>query len=113
MGVQARAKTSTSVSTANNILKKIEIYKTINSVYPSFNELKNNYAPGATVAGGAGAEAKLDNQNAIISAGLAPSSALNGTIIQYNDCSTGTVRNVVYWDFQINNAVNAKNIESC
>ena len=113
-GIQARAKTSSGQMTASNIIKKIESYRAVHGVFPTYAELKNNYSPGSTTAGSGGSEVRLDNPNAIVSAGLSASAATNGTVVQYNDCTTSDPnRSIVYWNYQTNAPVSAKTFAVC
>ena len=97
-GVQNRAKTTSAQSLANNIVKKAEVYNQINSSYPTNAELVNNYAPGATVAGGGGAEAKLDDASKVQTA--VPT---DETKVAYNKCTTGA--QVIWFNKSANKAI--------
>jgi type IV pilus assembly protein PilA len=93
-GIQNRAKDSSAQALGNNVIKKVEAYFTINSAYPTLTELDSNYAPGATVAGGGGAESKLDTSTAAATQATAPT---NETTVQYRKCATPDGAAVTYW----------------
>ncbi len=112
--IQNRSKTTAGQATATTVIKKIETYYTVNSVYPTYTQLQNNYAPGSTTPGSGNPEARLDNPNSIVNAGLSAASAAGGTVVQYNDCTTAHPdRSVVYWSYQTGAAVSEKSFGSC
>lgn len=93
-GIQTRAKDSAAQALANNVVKKVESYYTVNSSYPTLTELDNNYAPGLTVAGGGGAEAQLDTATQAATQSAAPT---NENQIRYQKCATPAGAAVSYW----------------
>ena len=125
-GIQNRAKTSSGQAAANALMKKVEAFNTINSVYPSYCQLvTNSNTPtgaqptagtsgvGTCAAGGtsAGNEPKLDNNTVYTpvssnAGGGYTSTVSNGnTIIGYWLCNaTGTSAGatIYYWDFSAN-----------
>ena len=122
-GIQNRANTSAGAAAANSLVKKLETFNTLNSVYPSYCQLVTNsmvptgaapVAPatglGGCTAGGAsaGAEAKLDVNTAYMlvtsNAGAGYTSAVSNSnaILGYHLCSASGATagaNVYYWDF--------------
>lgn len=93
-GIQNRAKDSSAQALGNNVIKKAEAYFTINSAYPTLTEFEGNFAPGLTVAGGGGAESKLDT-NTI--AALQATDPANENQVQYETCTTPAGASVTYW----------------
>lgn len=113
-GIQNRSKTNSGSALASSIVKKIEVYRTINGQYPTYPQLVNNYALGSTTTGTGGAEAKLESANLVVNAGLGISSARDGKTVQYNDCETSHPnRSVVYWNYQTNSPVGYRTFETC
>ncbi len=103
-GIQNRAKTSAGQTLANSIQKKAQAYNTIQSVYPTWSELKNNYDAGTTVASTTTSEAKLDDATSLTASAttaLTSSNANGGKTVQYGACAaTGAVgARIVYWDY--------------
>ena len=99
-GIQNRAKTSAGQSLANTVAKKAEAYNTIQSVYPTRDELANNYDPGTTTVSTKAPEAKLDNSTAVVSGLVDGTTASNGNKVGYYKCATsGNGAIVVYWDY--------------
>ena len=93
-GIQNRAKDSSAQALGNNVIKKAEAYFTINSAYPTLAELDGNFAPGLTVAGGGGAESKLDTSTIAATQTAAPTDEKQ---VQYRKCATPDGASVTYW----------------
>lgn len=93
-GIQNRAKNSSASALANNVIKKAEAYNTVNSVYATNAELKNNYKPGTTTAS-TDTEPQLDtNTAAAINLTATPT---DEKALFYAKCITPNGAKVIYW----------------
>ncbi len=111
-GIQARAKTSSAKTLAGSIVKKAEVFNSLNGFYPDYCQLITNSvsptgdAPDSGVAGlgtcvaggnGAGVEAKIDNPSVLTRGGNSLLESSGGTIVSYYGCSDGG--GVYYHDY--------------
>ena len=105
-GIQARAKTSSSLSTANEVQQKAIIWHSLQSSYPDLAQLRTNSLSPTTIdapGGAAGpAEAKLSSPDAAIGADLDDVRANNGKTVYYAPCWDGTKHSgarIIYRDY--------------
>lgn len=133
-GIQNRAKTSAGQSAANALMKKVEAFNTINSVYPSYCQLVTNsmvptgtapVAPatglGTCAAGGAsaGSEPKLDVNTAYMlatsnaGAGYTSTVSDSNNIIGYYLCGASTGATMYYWNYSTNAIVEMASGSGC
>lgn len=127
-GVQSRGRTSTASANANLIIKKAELFNSVNSAYPSYCQFTTNTmvptgttpssgtGPGTCVAGGAAvaAEVRLDNVNMLTPSAMTGPISANGTVVQYKRCTTNGAQ-VTYYDFNVPTSVtkNIGNVSTC
>lgn len=127
-GIQARARTSAGMSLAGNIVKKAEVFNTVNSSYQTYCQLTTNTmvptgttpttgtGPGTCVAGGAAvnSEAKLETVAAVTPAAVIATTANNGNVVTYRRCTTNGAM-VGYWDYGTSAVVykNVGNVTTC
>jgi len=119
-GIQNRGKLAAGQALGVSLVKKLEAFNSINSVYPSYCQLVTNSitptgaAPtagttgaGTCVAGGvnAGAESKIDNVATLTPVSAAAGTGYTSTVSNSNAvagywlCGASTGANVYYWDF--------------
>ena len=111
-GIQNRAKTSAGQSLANNIVKKVEAYNSINSTYPTTktqiqgtSESKIEGLPAALVAGTK--PVIVPATDTIISAtALTPTTANGGESVRISGTATGG--NVYYYSYVANGEIAIK-----
>lgn len=111
-GIQNRAKTSRSLSTANEVSTKATLWNTTFSSYPDLAQLRtNSIAPtDIDTAGGAigPAEAKLSSPGVAMGATLDVTRADNGNTVYYAPCWDGTKfsgATIMYWNYSTPGAV--------
>jgi type IV pilus assembly protein PilA len=115
-GIQSRAKTSVSLSTAGVIRDKAAAWDTLQGSYPDLAQLRTNSLspPDIDTAGGAAGplEAKLNSPDSAIGAPITAEElvrANNGNTVYYAPCWDGTKLSggtVIYWDYTKSIAVN-------
>lgn len=92
-GIQNRAKNSAAQALSNNVTKKAEAYNTIQSIYATNTELKNNYKTGTTTVS-TDTESQLDTTTA---AAIQVANPTDEKAIGYTKCITPAGAKVVYW----------------
>jgi len=105
-GVQNRAMTARSVSTANEVRTKVTVWNVFYSSYPDLAQLRTNSLSPTDIdtAGGAVGppESKLSKPGVAIGAELNEERADSGGTVYYEPCWDGTKLSggtVIYWDF--------------
>ena len=105
-GIQNRAKTSASLSTAGSIRDKTATWNTLLGTYPDLAQLRTNSLapPDIDTPGGAAGpgEAKLPDPSMAMGATMDSTRANNGNTVYYAPCWDGTKFSggtVTYWDF--------------
>jgi type IV pilus assembly protein PilA len=112
-GIQNRAKTSVSLSTATAIRDKTATWDTLLGSYPDLAQLRTNSLtpPNIDTPGGATgpSEARLGSSDSAIGATLDVVRANNGNTVFYAPCWNGTKLSggtVTYWDYSKNSSIN-------
>ena len=113
-GITARAYTSSSLSTVEEVQKKAEMWNSELGSYPNLAQLRtNSLSPPDidTPAGGAGPiTAKLSSPDRAMGATINEVRADNGRTVYYAPCGNGA--NITYWDYSTRAPVNVV-IGSC
>jgi len=111
-GIQDRAKTSRSLSTADQVRTKASAWNALQSSYPDLAQLRTNSLspPDIDTAGGAAGpiEAKLSSPNVAMGATLDVTRANNGDTVYYAPCGTYptfTGATIMYWDYTLKQSV--------
>jgi len=112
-GVQARAKTSVSLSSADQVRMKAAAWNGLLGAYPDLAQLRTNSLspPNIDTAGGSTgpAEAKLSSPDVAIGATMNEIRADGGKTVYYAPCWDGTKLSgatITYWSFSTGGAVN-------
>lgn len=105
-GIQARAKTSSSLSTAEQVRQKAAIWNSLLSYYPDLAQLRTNSLspPNIDTPGGESGpvEAKLSSPGIAIGSDLNAEAANNGKSVFYAPCWDGTKHSgarIIYRDY--------------
>ena len=111
-GVQARAKTSVSLSTADQVRMKAAAWNGLLGSYPDLAQLRTNSLspPNIDTAGGSTgpAEAKLSSPDVAIGATMTEVRSDNGKTVYYAPCWDGTKLSggtITYWSFSAGGTV--------
>lgn len=111
-GISQQAKTSASLSTAEQVRTKATVWSTLTGSYPDLAQLRTNSMtpPDIDTAGGAAGpvEAKLSSPSAAMGATINIERADSGKTVYYAPCWDGTKlsgANIEYWDYTLNEAV--------
>lgn len=111
-GVQAKAKTSSSLLTVEQVKTKSANWNTFFGAYPDLAQLRTNSLspPDMDTAGGATGpvEAKLSSPGVAIGATMTAVRSDNGNTVYYAPCWDGTKLSgatISYWNFSTNAAV--------
>ena len=114
-GVQNRAKTVRSISTANEVHTKADIWNALLSSYPDLAQLRTNSLspPNIDTSGGAAGpvEAKLTSPGVAIGATMDQTRADNGNTVFYAPCWDGTKLSggtITYWNFSTGGTVDIR-----
>lgn len=112
-GISQKAKTSKSISTAEQVRNKAMVWNSLLNSYPDLAQLRTNtLAPTDidTPGGAAGPiEAKLSSPSVAMGATIDVTRADNGNTVYYAPCWDGTRfsgANITYWNYSTNSAVN-------
>ncbi len=111
-GIQNRAKTSRSLSTANEVSTKATLWNTTFSSYPDLAQLRTNSVAPTDIDTPGGAtgptEAKLSSPGVAMGATLDVTRADNGNTVYYAPCWDGTKfsgATIMYWNYSTPGAV--------
>lgn len=112
-GISQRAKTSKSLSTAEQVKTKAAVWNSLLNTYPDLAQIRTNSVspPDIDTAGGATGpvEAKLSSPGVAMGATMDVTRADNGNTVYYAPCWDGTKfsgANISYWNYTTNSAVN-------
>lgn len=118
-GIQERARTARSVSTADQVRTKALAWNAMQSGFPNLAQLRTNSLDPVdmdTPGGGAGPEeAKLSSPDVAMGAPLNVERANDGLTVYYEPCNDGTGLSgavVMYWDYTTKSSVTAT-VGSC
>ena len=111
-GITQRAKTSKSLSTAEQVRSKATLWNSLLDTYPDLAQLRTNTLSPTNIdtpGGAAGpAEAKLTSPSVAMGATLDVIRADEGNTVYYAPCWDGTRfsgANISYWNYSTNQAV--------
>lgn len=118
-GVQQRARTSASVSTAEMIAAKAAAWYTIENSYPDLAQLRTNTKQPTDIDTGGGAagpvESKLQDRHQAIGAEMNEIRTEHGRVVTYEPCVGGERfggAKISYWNFT-QRAVNVRVVGTC
>ena len=114
-GVQAKAKTVSSISTVDQVHQKADIWNALVGSYPDLAQLRTNSMnpPNIDTAGGAPGpiEAKLSNPAIAMGAQMNQERAEGGSTVFYAPCWDGTKlggATITYWNFSTSTTVDVR-----
>ena len=112
-GITQRAKTTRSISTADQVRTKAAVWNSLLNTYPDLAQIRTNSISPADIdtAGGAAGpvEAKLSSPSVAMGATIDVVRANNGDTVYYAPCWNGTRfsgANISYWNYSTNAGVN-------